>query len=87
MSNKIVINTNTGEMMGYISDMDVDMKTYCIKNITVEDKGGLLTKVLPWLFRGKIFNISTSQITSIGNDVILVENDDLKKEKCNRGII
>lgn len=81
LGSKIVINTNTGEMMGYVVDLDIEMKTFQIKNLTIEDKGGILAKIVPWMFKGKVYTISTNQISSIGNDVILVINDEKRKNK------
>lgn len=78
---KVVIHTSSGEMMGYISDITLDTKTFLIQTITIEDKGGVLGKILPILFKGKSYCIQTSEITSIGNDVILVESACIKNKK------
>lgn len=75
---KVVVNTVNGEMLGYIVDMDIDMHSYMIKTLVIEEKPSLLVKVLPWIFKEKSCTIKVNQITSVGSDVLLVEGDKIK---------
>ena len=83
LSQKIVIHSTSGEMMGYIQDVEIDLKTYTIQKIMVEDKGGLLSKLFPILFKGRSFCVLKDEIVSIGSDVILVEINCIKNKKTD----
>ncbi len=71
--NKVVINVDTGEILGHIADVDIDVRTYQVNEIQVLEKGGILERLLPWLFKSNQIKIYIGCIDSIGADAILVK--------------
>lgn len=72
---KVVVNTENGEMVGYIRDLEIDLRSYCIISVVVEEKPSLLARCVPWFFKTKRIPIKIENINSIGTDVILIGND------------
>lgn len=75
---KVIVNTVNGEMLGYVIDMEIDMNTYEIRYFIIEDKPMILARFFPWFFKSKSLQVKVNDISSIGSDVVLVENDKLK---------
>lgn len=75
---KMVVNTVNGEMLGYIVDMEIDLHTYGIKCFIVQEKPSFITRILPFIFKEKSITVKVNAITSIGNDVLLVECSKIK---------
>ena len=74
LNSKIIVNMEDGKMLGYIKDLDIDLQSYTIKNLIVEHKTGILNKVFRCFLKDTSVVISTKEIISIGNDIILVKN-------------
>ncbi len=72
MESKIVINVESGEILGSIHDIEIDTNSFEINTIFVEEKSGVLERMIPWIFKSKSHKISVHKIESIGNDTILV---------------
>lgn len=71
--NKVVIDVESGEILGNIVDMEIDTISYHISEIQVVEKIGILERVLPWLFKSTKITIYIDCIDSIGTDAILVK--------------
>ncbi len=69
---KEVVNINNGKSMGYICDMIFDVCSGCICSIVVPGGGGLKC-----IFGNKKTVIPWKHICKIGEDVILVEIDQI----------
>lgn len=69
---KEVINTKTGNRLGFVADVDVDVKTGKIKKIIVPGPG----KVLGVFGREQEYQIEWDKIKKIGEDIVLVDADD-----------
>ena len=72
---KEVINICDGERLGYVCDVDFEIKTGRICNLIIPGP----CKVLGILGRDQEYIISYEQIQRIGTDVILVAAE---REKC-----
>lgn len=68
----MVIDILSGEMLGFISDLDFELRNYQIRFFDVEQKKGCMEKLCPWLFKPQSIRVEVENIESIGNDVILV---------------
>lgn len=79
LNSKIVVNMEDGKMLGYIKDLDIDLQSYTIKNLIVENKMGIVNRLFRCFLKDTSVVISTKEIISIGNDIILVKNH-LKKK-------
>lgn len=72
LSKKMVVNVLNGEVLGFVSDIELDINAYEVQHFIVEEKPSLMERVLPWVFKKKTLQLSCVSIQSIGNDVILV---------------
>lgn len=72
MQCKVVVDLMSGEMLGFISDVEFELRNYQIRYFDVEPKRRCVEKICPWLFKTRTIRIHVDQIESIGNDVILV---------------
>lgn len=68
---KEVINIKTGQRMGFISDVDVDMDKGTLNSVIIPGAG----KVLGMFGRGEDVVIPWECIRTIGDEVILVDYD------------
>ncbi len=68
LQSKEVININTGQRLGMVMDVDVDLAVGKIKGLLVPKKGGMFS----FLKSGDELYISWDDIHRIGEDVILV---------------
>lgn len=68
---KEVINIKTGQRMGFISDVDVDMDKGTLNSVIIPGTG----KVLGMFGRGEDVVIPWECIRTIGDEVILVDYD------------
>lgn len=72
---KEVINICDGQRLGFVCDLDFDLKEGCIKSIIVPGP----CKVFGFIGRESEFIIELCDIERVGGDVILV---DIEPEKC-----
>ncbi len=77
LRNKEVINVKDGTKIGYVSDIDIDMKNARLSSVVIYGRlrwFGLLGRdhdiVIPW-----------SQIKLMGDDAVLVEYDEPQETK------
>lgn len=71
---KEVINSKDCKRLGYVADVEIDLKDGKLKKLIVPGPA----KVLGVLGRDKEYQINWNQIKQIGDDVILVEIDEEK---------
>ncbi len=76
MKQKEVINSADGIRYGFISDLDIDIKSGKINNIIIPGPG----KVLGMFGRDQEYRISWDKIKKIGDDIIIVELEDKDDE-------
>ena len=69
MQKKEVINICTGERLGYVCDVEFDIKTGCITSIRVP----ACSKFLGIFGKNEDYIIPWECIKKIGDDIILVE--------------
>ncbi|MEF9920844.1 MAG: YlmC/YmxH family sporulation protein [Erysipelotrichaceae bacterium] len=72
LSEKQVVNVDTGEIIGYVRDCELNNHDYCIQAFIVMKKGRIFNKLFPWFFPSSEVCIRIDHITSIGEDVILI---------------
>ncbi len=74
---KEVVNINTAQRLGYISDVEISEKTGSIEAVIVPRRGCILRR----LFGGGEFIIPWSAIEAVGEDLVLVRlfNEDIEK--------
>ena len=66
---KEVINIKDGKRLGFVQDVTADLKTGTIKEIIVPGN----TKIFNFFSTGNELTIPWTAITTIGDDVILVD--------------
>ena len=66
---KEVINIEDGKRLGFVQDVTADLKTGTIKEIIVPGN----TKIFNFFSTGNELTIPWTAITTIGDDVILVD--------------
>jgi len=69
---KEVINTRTGQRLGFISDIDIDVKTGKIVKIIVPGPG----KIFGIFGREQEYQIQWCDIKKIGGDIVLIDVDE-----------
>ena len=69
LQKKEVINISNGKRLGFLYDIEIDLKTGTIGSIIVPGE----SKFLGLFGRNEEYIISFSQIKKIGDDIILVE--------------
>lgn len=72
MSKKMVVNTMSGEVLGYVRDLELDLNSYQVQHFIVEEQPSFFEKIFPWIFKRKTTQLFCESVESIGNDVILV---------------
>ena len=70
MQDKDVVDIKTGEMVGNIVDIEIDVKTGNIKNIITYYKKGFFSSI-----KNDSYKISWNNIKKIGEDVILIDKN------------
>lgn len=76
--NKEVINVNSGKRLGFVSDVEIDFESGAIESIIVPNSGSFLNffsggandHIIPW-----------NNIEKVGDDIILVNYEDLSHRK------
>ena len=71
LGRRVVIDAATAEKLGYVGDIEIDMKTGVIQSVIVPKRDSLLS-----FFKRLEYVIPWENITAIGNDVILVNVND-----------
>lgn len=79
----MVIDVLSGELLGFIHDLEFEVRNYQIRFFDVEQKKGCMEKLCPWLFKPRSVRIEVENIESIGNDVILVRT---RRKQENRRV-
>lgn len=78
---KDVVNTVDGRRLGYVYDLDVDVKTGQILSIYLPGPGGWL-----WFMgRGADIEIPWNKVVKVGVDVVLVAVPELSDPMVYRG--
>ncbi len=81
LTQKEVINIKDGARLGFVSDVDINIKTGCVINIIVAGP----CKVFGLFGRDSEYIISWGDIKRIGDDIILVDVDvDCVLKECAR---
>ena len=76
LASKDVISDDNGSRLGKITDVEIDVATGKILSVNIYHSFKLLN-----LFSNKdVISIPWNRILKIGNDVIIVENKEKKKE-------
>lgn len=71
LKQKEVINIQDGSRLGFVSDVDINVKTGCIINIIVDGP----CKVFGLFGKNTEYVINWCDIKKIGDDIILVDVD------------
>ncbi len=74
---KEVINIATGKCIGYVSDIDIDVCTGCIKSIFIPGPG----KICGFFGRESCYCLDWKCVVRVGPDIILVNVCELKENK------
>ena len=72
LQKKFVVNEFNGVMIGYISDLDLQIDNLCIENIIVQEPKSWLQKIRCLFVHDIKVVIPIDQIVNIGKDVIVV---------------
>ncbi|MEG0290780.1 MAG: PRC-barrel domain-containing protein [Erysipelotrichaceae bacterium] len=72
LSEKQVVNINSGEIIGMVRDCDLNYHDYCVEAFIVIKKEKGFHKLFPWFFQSVEICIKIDHIESIGEDVILI---------------
>jgi len=73
LQRKYVVNESTGEMIGYIADLELDSRSLCIECIIVKEPKGFLQRLRCLFINESRIVIPIDQILNIGKDVIIVK--------------
>lgn len=66
---KKVIDIDTAEQLGFISDMDIDVESGKIRSVTVSKNG-----FSRFIHEAKEIVIEWNEVTAVGNEYILVKS-------------
>lgn len=80
LKTKEVINIKNCHRLGFVGDVDFDMKTGCIIALIVPGPGSFCG----FLCREKEYIIPFCRICQVGEDIILVDYEE-KEERCKGG--
>lgn len=72
LQKKFVVNEFNGAMIGYITDLDLQIDSLCIENIIVQEPKSLLQRIRCLFIHDVKIVIPIDQIVNIGKDVIVV---------------
>lgn len=72
LSEKVVINISTGEVLGNTCDLEFDTHDFEIRNFIVQPRRSFFQRCFPWFCRSRSVIISIEDIEFIGNDVVLI---------------
>lgn len=73
LQRKFVVNENNGEMIGYIVDLDLQVRSLCIESIIVREPQSFIQKIRCLFFHDVKIVIPIENIVTIGKDVIVVK--------------
>ena len=73
LQKKFVVNEQNGEMIGFITDLDLNSHSLCIESIILKEPKNLLQKLRCLFFNDVKIVIAIDNIISIGKDVIVVK--------------
>lgn len=72
LQRKFVVNEASGEMIGFVTDLDLRVESLCIESLIVQQSKTLLQRIRCLFVHDIKVVISIDQIVNIGKDVILV---------------
>jgi len=78
LKDKEVINVATGKCVGFVSDIDIDPVTGCVKALFIPGPG----KIGGLFGRDTCYCISWNCVVRIGPDIILINVCELKADGC-----
>lgn len=72
LQEKLVVNERTGEILGHIRDLHLNMNTFTIESILVKERLGFFARLKCLIFEEVKVSVSVDNIVRIGKDIIVV---------------
>lgn len=72
LQEKLVVNERTGEILGHIRDLHLNLNTFTIESILVQERRSFFRRIKCLIFEDVKISVSVDNIVRIGKDIIVV---------------